>query len=322
MRTTFKELVNTTYRQILFFLGSALCLWIFYVRIIMERAPRDVTFTCKYCLGFYFLAMIFFGYLLSKEIYRYINKTYKYKPISNKMFITFQEKFLHPISNAYNTSLELVHTFFIDIHGGIIKDGLHHSLFKINSITEKPFWDNPTLHRWLYISILILPRVVVITCLIVDTVIFHRFFYVYKFLWVLLIPLSWKILFYCLEKHLTLQKLFTTIFFEIHVIRDIEEVKLRCPDLTPPVYEFIDRTVPEEVLSHYPFISTAKDYENLRNDYVIFDAVESNFIKIMSSGGPVPLWSSEYNKVMLLSHLLSLYLWSYMFCMTLVTPWI
>jgi hypothetical protein len=215
-----------------------------------------------------------------------------------------------------------VHDYFIDQHGGVIKDYMYHTLLHMHKMIMRPFWYNATLHRWLYISMQVLPRVVVAAVLLVEAVIHHKFDYSYKILVLLLIPLLWKIVIYCLEKHLILQKLFTTIFFEIHVIRDPEEAQIKCPGETVPIYELIDREVSSEVLSHYPFISSDADRDELRQNYVAFVEVESGFFKILSSTGPVPQLSREYNYAMILLHLLLLLLWCYMFLKTIATIWL
>jgi hypothetical protein len=154
----------------------------------------------------------------------------------------------------------------------------------------------------------------VLTAFLVDAIGYQYFYFLYKTLWVLLIPLTWNIFFYCLERFVTLQKLIVTIFFDIKVIEDASE------DETS--YEFQPKEVPEEVLSRYPFLQTEEDYNTLIEHYKLFDAVEGDFIKIFESSGPIPQVSTEYNLAMILVHVLSLSLWSYMSLMTILTNWL
>jgi len=322
----FKDLIpqiTGAKKQALFILGCGLCAWIFYIRVILIRLPKDLTFSCKYCLLLYLVALTSFSYLLVKELYRFRPvKKPEYPPITNKVLIFVKEKILEPVTTSYSISLALVHRFFIDKHGGIIKEVLHYSSFKIYALVEKPFWNNVTLHRWLYILILIFPRIVVLTITIIDTVLFHRLDHVYKWMWLLLIPLFWKIYFYCLEKHLALHKLFTGIFFEINIIQDPEEAEVKCPGQTPPIYEFIPRLVPEKTLARFSFVKDQKDRDKIAQNFMQFDSVESGFISILSEKGPIPLYSREYNKMAILMHFLSVLLWSYMFVKTVVMLWL
>ena len=109
---------------------------------------------------------------------------------------------------------------------------------------------------------------------------------------------------------MSLQKLIVTIFFDIKVTEDAEEGETS--------YEFQPKEVPEEVLSRYHFLQKEEDYNALIEHYKLFDVVEGDFIKVFESSGPIPQVSNEYNISMILVHMLSLILWSYMSVMTIL----
>jgi|ERR1700760_3624858 len=306
----FNRILNTIYQKLLLILGSSFCLWIFYVRVILVRIPKEITFTCKLCIAIYLLLATMSGYMLFQELYRRIYKTSSYKTSDNKILIAIKEKVLNPLQKTYKASLEQVYEFFIDIHGGIIKEALHRCVTMLHYIVSSPYWYNVTMHRWIYVSIHVLPRLCIVTAFLADAMVYQYFYFLYKTLWVLLIPLTWNVLFYCLKKIVELQKRFVGLLFDIKVTENAAEDKT--------TYEFHGKEVSDEVLSHYPFLQTEEDLDMLIEDYKRFDAVEGKFLKILDSSGPIPQVSNEYNISMILVHMLSLILWSYMSVMTIL----
>jgi len=307
---TFNTIFNTIYQKLLLILGSSFCLWIFYVRVILVRIPKEITFSCKLCIAIYLLLATISGYMLLQELYRRIYKTSSYKTSDNKILIAIKEKWLLPLQNTYKASLSQVYEFFIDIHGGIIKELLHRCVILLHYIVSSPYWYNVTMHRWIYVSIHVLPRLCMVTAFLVDAMVYQYFHFLYKTIWVLIIPLIWNVSFYCLKKIVDLQKRFVGLLFDITVTDEASGDKT--------TYEFQGKDVSDEVLSHYPFLQTEEDLDMLIEDYKQFDAVDGKFLKILDSSGPIPQVSSEYNLAMMLFHGLSLILWSYMSIMTLL----
>jgi hypothetical protein len=105
-------------------------------------------------------------------------------------------------------------------------------------------------------------------------------------------------------------------FFEVRLIQDPEEIKIKCPGQISPIYEFIPQQVPEKILAQYPFVKTQEDRDQIAQNFIIFDAVEANFIQIMSEKGSIPKHSETYHKTIILMHALSITLWGYMFVWT------
>lgn len=289
----------------------------------MERIPKEITFSGNFLfILLYLFLIVTFGYLLFQELYRCLNNTPYYKESSNRFIIKFKDKVMTPVRDAYNESLIAVHEFFIDKHGGVLKDLIHKTIFLVYFLIAKPYWKNPYLHRAIYIFILLIPRLIVIIAFLIDVTVYQYFYYLYKCIWLLILPLVWRIFFFLFKEHLQLQMLFTTIFFEINAIYDQSEVEKKYSGKNAPVYEFKKINVSEEVLSHYPFIKTDEDYYMLQKNYQIYDYVDLAFIKIFENTGPIPMLSSMYNLISILIYGLSLFLWSYMLCMTLLVNYI
>lgn len=191
---------------LLLILGLCICSYFFYIRFILKRLPTEIIFKydiLKFCI--YFGLFLLFLYILIKKIYP--------KESKNKYIILIKEKLLLKILNFYTESLDKVSRFFILDHG--ISDIILYII--CSSICEFFYMDftkKPYFREILFYFITLLPNLLVTITLFIDVVIFNKYYYLYKIIWVLIIPLFYNIIYYIINKYDKKAWCFITTYFE------------------------------------------------------------------------------------------------------------
>jgi len=151
-------------KYILIILGLILFLGFIWLRFIRIRLPRDIPFELS-LLGFIFLL-----YICSIYIYIIISMLFNYKTDSKVLstLISYIYKPFITLDEAIKTN-------------AIIKPYYEKFLVYIITITkDKDLHKEGTFYLYLYIIMQIIPRVILVSALLLDTFYFHCLFLLYK----------------------------------------------------------------------------------------------------------------------------------------------
>jgi hypothetical protein len=201
-----KKFIKTV---ILFFIGLAICSFFSYLRIILERIPHEIDFSWDiYQFFFSFALFLLFTYLVKKKIYP--------KESKNKIIRWVKEEILLKGVKIYENSLLIIHTKLMDIY--IISVLMKKCVLNFYKILLRKFYRNFRARFYVYFFFVILPRILTTVFLFIDVIIFNEFYYLYKVIWVLIIPLIWDVYYYFTNKFIYLQLDFLKLFLDIEII--------------------------------------------------------------------------------------------------------
>ncbi len=160
-------------------------------RIFKERLPHEINYGWNIYsfLGSLTLFLLFF-YILLKKL--------KLLPESeNEKIIWVKENLLGNFVLLYDKALKQIFKVLIEIKV------FEKILLKCCKLIIKIIYINHTLNMnyiYLYYIIYAFPKCIVMIALFIDVIFFNKYYYVYKFIWVLLIPFFWKILYFLVEE--------------------------------------------------------------------------------------------------------------------------
>jgi hypothetical protein len=300
-----KKFIKTV---ILFFIGLAICSFFFYLRIILERIPHEIDFSWDIYQFFFSLALfLLFTYLIKKKIYPKESKNKIIKWIKENIISFFAKK----INDIYDKSLLTLYKELIDKHRIPIRYGrniLQESIYKLDKFLSIDKYRTFAIRFYIYIFFVILPRILVTVFLFIDVIIFNEFYYLYKVIWVLIIPLIWKICYYLIKNHWIDQWEYYKIYLDIEIITDpivLKEKYNRVDSVTVVTRSYLN----DKFKSLYSI--TEEDYIFMINLIPIFVNVKADYVDFYDSDGPI------FNKIIYVNCILFIYttsaiVWGYM----------
>ena len=184
---------------ILFIIGMIICSFFFSARFLKERLPQKIEFIYDHVSFLCFFALyVLFCILISKKL-----KNKKKTNIQNNKLIRWFTLLVLMLINIYEKSLFSVYNVFIkksNIWPIMLRTITNAFYYKIQ---EK--YGGALLLKIFYVFFYIFgvfPRFLVTTCFFIDVLIFHKFFYLYKVIWLLIIPFLCQIIFYIIMKYI------------------------------------------------------------------------------------------------------------------------
>lgn len=167
------------------FIGIGTFSLLVYLRL-RDKIPRDITqpinnFQCLIYISIIFINLFILIYLF----YRQRNHIEQESYLSNVIM---------RIKNIYDYIIETLCLFYISITTKI--PYYNYALVTLLSLIIRI---NPILISCMIYILIILPKTIVSITFIYDVFMEHRFYYFYKTLWILLIPIILKMIFYILD---------------------------------------------------------------------------------------------------------------------------
>lgn len=265
----------TQNKKFLLILGSVICLYITYIRIVLQRIPHKIEFHFSPVLFvFYFLLTICFGYLALKKINLILFKSGASSTSNLNLFII-------KMNNIYKNALLAVYDFFIDKERIPIKPLIRACMFKVNDICLYLQPTNLRTFFYIYFGLCLLPRIIVALSLMCDVIIFQEFHYLYCTIWLLLIPLIWNILWYLIKECLNLDYEFISLFLDIEYITNNKILSEKYKS-DKPLIKCVRKNHPR-ILELYP-LSDA-EYEEMVNDVTKIFRVRDNYVEMYDASG-------------------------------------
>lgn len=203
------------YSFFLFFLGSSNISYILYVRLFRERLQRELTLLSDYQFYLYsYLAFIFFIMFLFSLRYSFVvyksfwSKSWSKKHGLHQTSMYIKNKYLRWLTdflkkiNLLDKSLNVVDETIEKYLGPFITKYI---LIPFVEKTDDFFMDNSFqkyLQKvfWIYFLFDLLPRIFFLLFFIFDVFYFHKFFLIYRFAWLPLIPRIFKFFIHILKK--------------------------------------------------------------------------------------------------------------------------
>ena len=187
----YKNLLDNKYfvffqELILFIIGMIICSFFFSARFLKERLPQKIEFIYDDWLFLWlFASYTLFCILIAKKLR---DKVIEDKPVR------WYHKIGLKLVELYEKSLYSVYNMFI-VKNEILQILLQTTTYDFfHKIYYKHYKKNlkPYIYIFFYFFV-ILPRMLVTICFFTDVLIFHKFFYLYKIIWVLIGPFLWRV---------------------------------------------------------------------------------------------------------------------------------
>ena len=201
------------YSFLTFSFGMLICSFFFSARFLRERIPREILFEWDpWSFLFMFIMFILNCYLIITKLIGTQIKNGIVNKILLGIIIIYKDSLLrmHKIFVKNNVSLDLIFARSCDFIYNIV---LNHGKY---------------LHIYCHIFfyfVIVFPRFLVTICFFIDVVINKEFFYLYKIIWVLIIPLLWNIFYYGLEKFIMYRFSYIKFYFDIVFLKDQKIIK-------------------------------------------------------------------------------------------------
>ena len=263
-----------------FFIGFIYGSYLFYIRILLTRVPAKILFNWSVlwllvCL----VAVIFFGFKAYQESYRLLKNTKEYKQSKFRVVNFLKKKVVLKFKLIYDSSIDSLYYFLIDKPkiGYNVKRIVAKLIYIIESLLKK----NLFLYKEkinIYFFFLLMPRLFVSIAFFLDVIIYQEFFYLYKIIWVLIITLLWRVVFYLIKEQLNNHLTFFRIFFEVTHISDSITILLETGDLFTPKIIFKRRKLPLKLKKKYAYTQSAKYYDMMQKEFGSWYFVKQNFI--------------------------------------------
>jgi hypothetical protein len=245
--------------------GLFICTFIFYIRIILDRIPHEIDFSWniyKFIVFFFLTVIILF--LLKKKIFS--------KQKTNRFIEWINKNLLIKIITLYDSSLKKVYFHFIEWQNNIIKDFLQYCIFNLANFLELEIIRKHAYSSLIiYYFFVIIPRIIVLHCFLVDVIIFQKFYYMYKTIWLLIIPLIWNIIYYIIKEHANTQFLGFNLYLNIEIINNKD---LLSKYYNSDAHEMIIITINENS-------SYAKEHPISKKEYQEFIQLVPKFLTVL-----------------------------------------
>lgn len=276
-------------------LGFFICGYIFYIRILMDRIPKELSFSWNiYLFTMYISLFLLYGYILLK-------KYSTPKTTKNKLIIWLKETILLNVIKVYEKSLMSVYNLLID-QGKIpfIRQIIYESIYYIRKFCESSFMSKQIYQVILYYLIILLPRLIVVIAFFIDVLVFNEMYYMYKIIWILIIPLIWKVYYYLLEhlcRHFTC---ITLMYFDVLVKKDEinKQTLIYCTEI-------------KDCLFRRDFPISKEQANQMKKDIINLHIVKEQFLDVFSTEGPIAS-APFYKKITTIILILYTIIWGYM----------
>ena len=290
-------------KELIFFtIGMIICSFFFSIRFLKERLPQKIEFIYDdWSFLCFFGLYIFFCILISKKLK---NKVIKDKPVR------WYHKIGLKLINLYEKSLHSVYEIFIFRNDVVqillrqITEGFYHKIYI----------PNKKIKSYIYIFFyffVILPRILVTICFFIDVLIFHKFFYLYKIIWVLIIPLLWRIFNYIIKSYIDDCMENVETYFKITIVAYIKNTPEH--NDTPmynytPIYNYTYKKN-EQIVKLCP-ISEEEKTQIIHDFMPVFLAFLRIFDDILGPNGEIQN-SKFYKIIILFLYILNALIWEY-----------
>jgi len=172
------------------FVGFIIVLYILYIRLILKRAPRDMFLKVTWTRFIIYLGLFILFYILTfvlaKNVYTqwYFNKYHvELKENSNWLFFKLKELSLIFVGFIQTCQEEIDYVFKNLVIKKLFKIRLELLVPWLNKIYDKYLEyfhiDEVKISRQLLICFVILPRIVILSALLIDTILYEKFHYFY-----------------------------------------------------------------------------------------------------------------------------------------------
>lgn len=190
-----KIFFNSFLNFFLIFLGFLICSYFFFIRIILVRVPHKMTFSWNIVLfSFYvFLTLLF----LLKIKKHFFPKKSSFSIFINKLF----EPLILLLFSLYDSALYKFYiTIFHNKNLEFLTKGLYYFCNYFKNFCLSSIMSNFHIKLIFSYIIYVIPRFIILIALFIDTIIYQEFYYLYKVIWIILIPFCFKIFYYIMNQ--------------------------------------------------------------------------------------------------------------------------
>jgi hypothetical protein len=180
--------------SLLFTLGLLICTYIIYIRFILVRIPKPIPAEWNPWLFF-----LYFGLLLTYvSLLRHHINPPLYPSKLTKFLLTHVVK---PLSSIFKDSLTVVHKRLVSENRMKARTLLHRIILHLGE-----FFQQNKLSAFTYVNthvvLMILPRLITLFALAIDVILMHEFFYFYRGIFLLTIPIIWNVFLHFIKKQI------------------------------------------------------------------------------------------------------------------------
>jgi hypothetical protein len=220
-----------------------------------------------------------------------------------------KENCIQRIVFIYDKSLHEVYLFCVDSNRLPIQKTLYKIVEKINVLSKYKDLQDIRGFFALYFIFMLLPRIIVGIAANIDVIIFNEFYYLYTVIWVLILPLIWRVIYYLLNEFITLQLEFLSIFLEMVVITDKNLLKEKYHRDGEKAFELKSKKLHPQIQKLYPY---SEKTEKIRRGMAhLFLQARGCYLEMYHSNG-VLFQLKRYQKSRIFILLLSILFWRYM----------
>ncbi len=296
--------VNLTFlkKVVLLFLGISICMYFLHLRFLLERFPHKINFSWNlYKFLCYFFLTILFAYILKRRLYPKISK--------NKLLIWIKEKIFLKIILVYDKALEEVYNFFIDYNKiPFILNILYKSIHLLANFFNKFDYDKAdNISITIFYLITIIPRVIVLFALLIDVIYFNEYYYLYRIIWVLIIPFIWKIFFFCINIFYKYTLEIIERYYTFSIKKEDNFLDSSTKNIITKVW--YQKRTDSLYIEHVPY--SEEEYKQMEKDIYLFYVVNDRFISYYNSNGLVTN-APIYQGISCLITYGYMYVWFYM----------
>lgn len=275
--------------------GLLICGYIFYIHVLMNRIPRELSFSWdSYSFIWYMIFFLLNIYFLFKKIYTNESK--------NKIIMWVAEKILLKIFIFYENSLENVYELVMK--SSYIRDLIYNSIYIVKDFCELKFMRKENSLVMVYYLIILFPRILVVLTFFVDVIIFNKMFYMYKIIWILIIPLIFRIYYYMLENFCLYYVRVIVKYFRIRFEKDEKQIYVYCDEIKDSKFR-----------KDFPI--SKEQEESIRKDLIYLYVVRNDFLDVFSTDGPIAS-APVYKKITTIISILYTIIWGYTLCRMII----
>ena len=283
------------------FLGFSLCSYVLYIRVILKSMPKYIGLEWNFGA---FLAFSFLTYLYYKLL-KYKLKKNK-KPINLK---SYKVKILLKLVDYYDKCLYAVYAHFAYaqtiINGKELLQQLVNIVYKVFRFLN---FTRLYQYYYLYVFLVILPRLIITILFFIEVVCYNYMYYTYAFIWLLIIPLIWRIIYYLIKEYTPIQSAYLELYFDIEIITDpiIIKEKYKSPKKKILV---LTANYEADILEYFPI--HMDDYPKFSDNIEAFNFIKKFYLAPYSDDSNIFKLKS-YRRLTLIIYILSFITWGYL----------
>ena len=267
MNKDIKTFFNSVFNIFLIVLGLVICSYFFYIRIILVRVPHKITYSWNIYLFSFYLCLILL-YVVRIKAYIFPSK----ETILSKTlkFIFF------PIVSLYEKALfKLYILLFHNYRVEILTKGLYYFCVHFKDFCLLPFMLND---KYLYEKLLfyciiqLFPRMLILITLFIDTIIYQELYYLYKVLWLILIPFFFNIFYYIMNQFNIRRFKELELCFTIKIKHNTKNYILEIiekHDIIQKYYSFSDKMIEQGKEDIYMYFIIYKHFLEIFDDQLL-----------------------------------------------------